>query len=164
MCILYIINIYQEVEDRHMKRWFIGIGSVILLALTAVAATILYVGSTDDIVRVADTFKPAEDWQLAAEQVEPPRIVCMSVCPYLIRSWVVPETIAPADVRRFIGDEAMVPDEREAACFEKSKERAGEGCRVDGIRGDYEYRILVARLAGQPRLNLYVQEDGFVGG
>ncbi|PID31594.1 hypothetical protein CR983_00420 [Candidatus Saccharibacteria bacterium] len=141
-----------------MKKWIIGITSALLLTLAAMAAAILYVGSTDDIVRVADTFKPAEDWQLAAEQVEPPRIVCMSVCPYLARSWSVEETITSVDVQRFIGDDALAPNERTRACFAKDGGAVDESCSIDGTREGYLYWVVAIRQDNQSRLNLYVQE------
>lgn len=86
-----------------LKKVLIWVG-IVSATITVLGAGFIFVlfmpGSTDKIVSVADKFKPDASWEKVADQVEPPRIVCLGdiSCPSVHWSWKTQHSISSIEL------------------------------------------------------------------
>lgn len=79
------------------------VGSVALVAILAIVFTFSYQGSTKDIEKVADSFRPGASWRQMQRQVEPYRFACLSgTCPYVHISWHAMESISEENYNDYL--------------------------------------------------------------
>jgi hypothetical protein len=93
-------------KDKNSKLGW-KIGSVIIIAFFAAIIGFLiwffYVGSTKEIVAVADQFKTDPSWDLSSERVEPPRNFCIDIeCPSLSRQWKTDSILSKEELREYL--------------------------------------------------------------
>lgn len=91
----------KQVTKSGRRNWIIGSGIIIILFILAIMGVVrfFWVGSADEIVSVANQFKPQSGWKLTSEHIEPPRTWCIDVkCPSISRRW---ETHTPLTYDEF---------------------------------------------------------------
>ncbi len=127
-----------------LKFWLLIIG-LLLAPFVIFAFMLFYRGSTDDIVRVADQFKPDSSWRLVDETVNPPQIICIdSVCPKVFRSWEV-KNANDRSLRDAIAASGWgFPIE--GSCMEDPNTNGlATACSVNGVVDGYDIRITYLR-------------------
>lgn len=79
------------------KRVVVVLVAVPVIVIMGFLFGLVYTGSTKEIVAVANQFQPDPSWTLESEKITPPRIICIdSVCPQVVRSWVLKDIDADA--------------------------------------------------------------------
>lgn len=80
----------KSISKADKRRWMITSGIIValLVAFFGFLAWFFYVGSSKEIVAIADQFKPDSSWELVSENIQPPATFCVDVeCPSVHRSW-----------------------------------------------------------------------------
>jgi hypothetical protein len=87
-----------------IKRILLVIIAVFILLITTILFMVYWQGSTKDISAEADNFKTPPSWTLTREQIDPPRILCISdiPCPYVSRTWKIPGQITYNELTRLL--------------------------------------------------------------
>lgn len=140
----------KQISPADKRRWQIGSAIVIalLIAFIALLSWIFYVGSSKDIVAVADQFKPDPSWELKSESIVPPQTLCIDVeCPSVWRQWKTPNTLSIKELTNVLNtsqlDLAIKGD-----CNLIDPNRYGNNidiCSASGVYNEYNIDVTVSR-------------------
>ena len=91
-------SVGQKNTSKGSKRKLKIVSTLVILcviALIGILFALFYVGSTKEIVAVADQFKPDSSWKLVTDDVQPPKAFCGDVeCPRVYRGWSTKNVIS----------------------------------------------------------------------
>lgn len=97
-------------EPKNKRNWGPAIGIIIGIAVTAVLLIFAinwvrdwtsYKGSPDEILAIADQFKPDPAWMLTRDKVYPPANGCIDIqCPSVFRDWRVDSSLTPELIKQ----------------------------------------------------------------
>ena len=88
------MNSYQKILNKKIS-WH----TVVVFTILCIFAGLIWLfwrGSPDEILSVANRFKPDSSWNLKDESVRPPAHDCIDIrCPKVVRTWQVNSTLTP---------------------------------------------------------------------
>ena len=99
-------SVGRKNTSKSSKRKLTIVSTLVILcviALTGILFILFYVGSTKEIVAVADQFKPDSSWELVTNDIQPPKAFCGDVeCPRVLKQWKTDSTITRDKLSRLL--------------------------------------------------------------
>lgn len=136
-----------KVPEANKRRWLIGSAIIIALLVTFVGFLIwfFYIGSSREIITVADRFKPDPSWQLKSEKIEPPRTICIDVeCPSVWRQWKTNEFVSYDTLRdRLTSSGLDLEIDGDCTLNPADNTEDMKVCSASGVSGEYEISVTV---------------------
>lgn len=152
--------------SKQKRNW--KIGSAIIIAFFALIISFLiwffYVGSTKEIVAIADQFKPDPAWQLKSETIEPPRSFCLDVeCPSVSRKWKIGNLLNRDEFAKLVHFSGWNFDIN-GNCVLEDKNRYSDSievCSASGTDKGYKISITVtsSNPAGNSQVGLFIKKE-----
>ena len=96
-------KINTPVTPYQRRRWLLGSAIIIggFIGVAALFGWVMYIGSSKEIVAVANQFKPDASWKLESESIVPPRTLCIDVeCPSVGRVWKTKNLVSKVELRK----------------------------------------------------------------
>lgn len=141
------------------RSWIIGSTIIIILFIVAIAGILrfFWVGSSNEIVSVANQFKPQPEWRLVSEHIEPPRTWCIDVeCPSINRTWTLNHTITQQNLTEW-AQKAGWEISFEDGCFERySNGSQASSCWAHSTTREYSITLLADNNEHRPVITLTI--------
>lgn len=131
-----------------------------LIVLAGFIFALLYRGSPNEIVAVANQFQPDPSWVLETETINPPQIICIaSVCPQVFRSWTIKSStgVRLSDLTERLKQLNWTVESEYSCRQDVDITDVDSICHLSGDVSKFKYSIYILPNEGYTNLNLTLE-------